>query len=225
MKIRLHHAGLQRLVHGLALKLVRGWMGTCRIHMAPVQASKGMLESPQPLLFSLWHCHLLAPLFGYRQHYSRFAPMAIMVSPSRDGELIGGVCRDLGFATCSGSRHKGGVAALQVLGDYLRQGYRISLVADGSRGPARVVQKGALFLARQEQAPILPVATAASRTFTFNTWDRFEIPLPFSRVAILFDEPFWVPAQARGAALEALRRDLQDRLHRLSERSRTYFSR
>ena len=104
--------------------------------------------------------------------------MVLMASPSRDGEFIAQVARGLGFIVFLGSRRKGGVQTLRQMGDWFRRGYSCGLIADGSRGPARVAQKGPLYLARETQGAILPVAVAARRKLTFDTWDRFELPLP-----------------------------------------------
>jgi lysophospholipid acyltransferase (LPLAT)-like uncharacterized protein len=81
-----------------------------------------------------------------------------------------------------------------------------------------------LFLAREARVPILPLAVAASRKVTLNTWDRFELPLPFSRIALLSAELLFVQPDDRGAALERRRRELEARLNRLYQQSREYFS-
>jgi hypothetical protein len=116
------------------------------------------------------------------------------------------------------------VQTLQLMADYHRRGYSCGLIADGSRGPARVAQKGPLYLARLTNAPLIPLAVAASRKKTFQTWDRFVLPLPFSRLALLVGDPLPVPPEARGTALEGLRLELEDRLNRLCHRAEGYFT-
>jgi lysophospholipid acyltransferase (LPLAT)-like uncharacterized protein len=147
-----------------------------------------------------------------------------MASPSRDGEFIAEVARGLGFTVCFGSRRKGGVQALKRLADYFRQGYSCGLIADGSRGPARVAQKGPLYLARETGAPLVPLAVASRRKITCNTWDRFELPLPFSPMAVLVGDPLYVGPGDRGRLLEDRRRELETRLNLLFTQSQQYFS-
>jgi hypothetical protein len=224
MKLRLDHPLVSKLAPAVVHGLVRMWLGSCRLIKVVDERSRALMESPAPVLFTSWHCHLLTSTYLYQKLYARYAPMALMASPSRDGEFIAAVTRKMGFATCPGSRRKGGVAALQALAGFMGQGYRAGLIADGSRGPVRVAQKGVVFLAREAQVPILPAAVGASRKITFNTWDRFEMPLPFARYVMLIDAPLYVPADARGPALERLRQELEDRLNRLFEQSQTYFS-
>ena len=224
MKLRLDHPLWQRWAPAGVRRLMELWFATCRLEKVAHKSSRQLMESPRPVLFTSWHCHLLTTIMIYWRHYSRYAPMALMASPSRDGEFISELARGWKFAICAGSRQKGGVAAVKGLAGYIREGYRAGLIADGSRGPAREVQKGVLFVARETQVPIIPAAIASSRKITLNTWDRFELPLPFCRMAMLIDEPFYVPAGIRGQALENLRQDLEARLNRLFLRSQTYFS-
>jgi lysophospholipid acyltransferase (LPLAT)-like uncharacterized protein len=110
------------------------------------------------------------------------------------------------------------------MADWCRRGYSCGMIADGSRGPARVAQKGPLYLARETQAAILPVAVAARRKLTFDTWDRFELPLPLGRIALLVGEPLRVWPEDRGPALELKRLDLESRLNHLFRRSQAYYS-
>ena len=99
----------------------------------------------------------------------------------------------------------------------------MTLAADGSRGPLHVAQKGVLYLARETTRPILPVAAASSRRITLNTWDRFEVPLPFGHTVFLVDAPLWIDSQDRGAALEKQRQTLETRLNHLFHRSQNFF--
>ena len=202
---------------------MQAYLRTCPVELLINPELKDFLFG-QPVVYTLWHCHLLFPLF-YVRHYSRqLPPLVLMASPSRDGEFIAAVARGLGFTVCSGSRRKGGVQALQQLADFYRQGYSCGLIADGSRGPARVAQKGPLYLARITGAPIVPLAVAASLKKTFQTWDRFQVPLPFSRLALLVGEPLRVGPEARGAVMEALRQELEARLNGLFHRAQGHFS-
>jgi lysophospholipid acyltransferase (LPLAT)-like uncharacterized protein len=224
MKLRLDHPFWQHRAPALARGLVQAYLRTCPTELVIDPEAREVIFAGQPVLYTTWHCHLLFPLF-YARHYSRqLPPVVLMASPSRDGEFIAEVARGLGFLVCSGSRRKGGVQALRQMADYHAQGYSCGLIADGSRGPARVAQNGPFFLARLTGAPLVPLAVAASRQKIFQTWDRFQLPLPFSRLALLVAAPLWVPAEARGAALEALRQELEVRLNGLSHRAQEYFS-
>jgi lysophospholipid acyltransferase (LPLAT)-like uncharacterized protein len=95
-----------------------------------------------------------------------------------------------------------------------------AIAPDGPRGPVHQCKPGAVLLSQLTGKPILPVSVAASRTWRLSTWDQFEIPLPFSRVAIAFGEPFKVP---RGTGADGIRRmqaELAERLNALQATAR-----
>jgi lysophospholipid acyltransferase (LPLAT)-like uncharacterized protein len=225
MKLRWDHPRWRRWAPALARKLAAAYLRTCRTRLLVSRETFDLAVSGRPVLYATWHCHLLFPLYFSRSYLAHLPSLVVMASPSRDGEFIAAVARGLGFIVCPGSGRKGGVQALQTMADFLRQGHSGGLIADGSRGPARVAQKGILYLAREAQTPIIPLAVAASRKITFNSWDRFELPLPFSQLAVLVGEPLWVPPAVRGPALEARRRELQSRLNLLYQQSQKIFPR
>uniref|UniRef100_A0A7C3V084 DUF374 domain-containing protein n=1 Tax=Desulfobacca acetoxidans TaxID=60893 RepID=A0A7C3V084_9BACT len=223
MKLRLDHPFWRRLAPALARGYVRLLLLTTRTALWGDEAGKALLQSEAPVVFALWHCHLLACLYLDKIFCRSKPAIALMASPSRDGEFIGEVARGLGFLVFPGSRHKGGIQALQHLAACMQQGCSTALATDGSRGPARVAQKGVLYLARETQTPIVPVAVANSRKITLNTWDRFEVPLPFGKSALMAAAPLWVSPRDRGDLLEAKRQILESRLNRLFQCSRILF--
>jgi len=225
MKLRFDHPAWRRLAPVLARSIVHLVLSTSKwtLHRHP-ESEYFFGPTEAPVIFSSWHCHLLNCVYAAEVFYLNKPPIVLMASPSRDGEFIADVTRGLGYLVCPGSRRKGGFKALQNMAALVRQGHSAGVVADGSRGPAHQVQKGLLYLARESQAPILPLAAASSRKITLNTWDRFEVPLPFGQNAILIGAPVRISPQDRGAALEARRQDLETRLNRLFQHSQNFFS-
>ena len=223
MKLRFDHPLWQSCAPALARRLVQAYLLTCSSELVATPEVEKLIVSGPPVIFTTWHCHLLSPLFLARRYRGTQPAMVLMASPSRDGEFIAAVARGLGFEVFLGSRRKGGVQALRQMAVWFNRGHSCGLIADGSRGPARVAQKGPLYLARETQSPILPVAVAASRKATFDTWDRFELPLPFSRLALLIGEPLRVQPDDRGPALEARRLELESRLNQLFFRGQSYY--
>ncbi len=135
-----------------------------------------------------WHSILPAFLYLGRTHH-----IATMVSRSRDGDLITPIFQKLRFQVVRGSRHKGSVSALKGMLKMIAKGYNVGLAIDGSRGPARKAQGGALFLAMYTGLPIVGVGVAYSHYLTLPTWDRMEIPLPFCQMGVVFSRPFYLP--------------------------------
>jgi lysophospholipid acyltransferase (LPLAT)-like uncharacterized protein len=224
MKLRWDHPLWRRLAPALAKNLARAYLSSCFPDLSIRAATKNLILTGRPVIYTVWHCHLLYPLYYLRRYYPQLPPTVVMASPSRDGEFIGEVARGLGFTVCFGSRRKGGVQALKQMAEYFCRGYSCGLIADGSRGPARVAQKGPLYLARETGAPLVPLAVASSRRITLNTWDRFELPLPLSRLQVLVGDPLQVRPADRGPLLEARRLDLERSLNLLCDQGRRYFS-
>jgi lysophospholipid acyltransferase (LPLAT)-like uncharacterized protein len=224
MKLRWDHPLWRRLAPWLAAHLANGYLKTCKWELALHPQARPLVESRHPVLGVSWHCHLLCSLYYFRYFNPRL-PTVLMASPSRDGEFIGDVTRRWGYLVFPGSRQKGGVQSLQKMAAYLQRGHSGGLVADGSRGPARVAQKGIVFLAREGRVPILPLAVASRGKIIFPTWDRFELPLPLTRLVLLVGEPFSVEPGDQGPLLEVRRRELGTRLNLLFDQSQEYFSR
>ena len=83
---------------------------------------------------------------------------------------------------------------------------------DGPRGPARVAQPGAVWLAKATGNPVLPFHLEAERHWTLKSWDRTQIPKPFSTVALVIGQPFEVPPDADQERIELARATLDQRL-------------
>jgi len=223
MKLRWDHPLWRRQAPALARRLVQTYLRTCPCELVASPEVASIMALGPPVIYTAWHCHLLSPLFTSRRFRGSHPPMVLMASPSRDGEFIAQLARGLGFVVLLGSRRKGGVQTLGQMAACFRRGHSCGMIADGSRGPARVAQKGPLYLARETGGAILPVAVAASRKLTFDTWDRFELPLPFSRLALLVGDPLQVRPEDRGPALERRRLELEARLNHLFSQSQSYY--
>ena len=144
-----------------------------------------------------------------------------MISENFDGEWIARIIRRFGYGTARGSTSRGGPRALAQLGREVRSGRPAGFAVDGPRGPSRSVQPGAVWLARRTGSPILPFHIEAERYWSARSWDRTQVPRPFSRVAVAIGEPLDVRPGARSAALEAARVELEASLRRLADRAAT----
>lgn len=166
-----------------ALAATWSWTVEGAEHWDAVRAS-----GKQPIL-ALWHGRIL-PATIYWQHKGIVA----MTSQNFDGEWIARLMSRYGFRQARGSSSRGGVRALVQLRQELEAGHPVAFTVDGPRGPARVAQPGAVFLAGATGHPILPFHIEADRCWTLGSWDASMIPKPRSRVAIAIGEPMIVSA-------------------------------
>jgi len=153
----------------------------------------------QPIM-AFWHGRILPATYYFRNR-----GIVVITSSNFDGEWIAGIIERFGFGTSRGSTSRGGARALLQLSRDLEAGRPAGFTVDGPRGPARVSQPGAVWLAKASGHPVLPFHLEAERHWTLGSWDRTQIPRPWSTVAISIGEPFYVPRDADAAAVEEAR--------------------
>ena len=157
------------------------------------------IEVPGPTVFAFWHCCLLTCAHRFRNK-----DIAILISPSFDGELIARTVGYLGFYPVRGSSSRGGAAGLRGMADACTKGHCCAFTADGPRGPAQVAKAGPVQLAELSAATWIGCFHAQpDRAWYLSSWDRFMIPKPFSTVT--FTWPSHVPPE-----LEAVQRALDE---------------
>lgn len=210
MKDGLLYRASLRVVPFLFVFLIRTWFSTCRLRVHGQEYRDRIDAAGTSVVASFWHYGVLFVLYFFRNESG-----VAMVSASRDGEYISRIVEKLGNQTVRGSRKKGGMQAIIKLIRAVRDGRRAILVADGSQGPARVVQAGSLMLASKTGAPVLPLSWSCSRYKRFGSWDGTVLPLPFSRVDFFYGEPLPVPPDLTEGQLEEYRLQLEQRLNDL----------
>jgi len=191
---------LARAVPALAPHLVRGLMSTCRYRNVHGDVSD-FLENDKPFIGVVWHKDLLFALDFFR----RRKKIVVMVSRSKDGELVANALQRMGYRTVRGSSSAGGPEALAELTDLLRQGWGSAIIADGPRGPARKSKIGPVLASRNSGVPILCWGVHASPSITLRNWDQTMIPKPFAKIYLSYGEPIYVPAHSSREVCEGIR--------------------
>jgi lysophospholipid acyltransferase (LPLAT)-like uncharacterized protein len=188
----------------------RLWCSTLRVTESGREAVDDLEAAGKPMMFCLWHDELFALM-----HVRRTLRVVTVVSQSRDGEYLAGLLQSLGLKTARGSSSRGGSGALLQAARSMRdERYNGCLTVDGPRGPRHVVKPGAMALAFRASASVVPVRIFYERAKVFRSWDRFQLPLPFSRVHIVFDTPCLLTAtELTEGELERERLALENKLH------------
>jgi lysophospholipid acyltransferase (LPLAT)-like uncharacterized protein len=173
-----------------------------------------------PAIYCVWHNRLILSIptyYAYARKRSHTAGMAAMVSASRDGGFLTAILECFKVQPVRGSSSRRGPQALLELTTWAERGYDLAITPDGPRGPCYVVQEGVMSLAQLTGLPIIPCSYYVGRKLQLKTWDRFQIPLPFSRCEVLVEKPVRIPREASDEERESLRRQLEATLRSISQ--------
>ncbi|MCA1733603.1 MAG: lysophospholipid acyltransferase family protein [Acidobacteria bacterium] len=208
------------LIPPVAAAFIRALYATVRIRHARSGAIDALNREGQSYVYSFWHGQILLMM------YARFGrPATVMISQHRDGELIAATVRRFGIDAARGSTTRGGSEALRRMVRLAGEGRVIIFTPDGPRGPRHSVQPGVVRAAQLAQVPIIPGALIAPRKKRLSSWDRFEIPLPFSRVLYLYGDPLVVSRDLSEDQFEAARASLERTMIELAEEGEREFER
>jgi lysophospholipid acyltransferase (LPLAT)-like uncharacterized protein len=187
----------------LGYPLVRGLTSTWTWKVSGAEHVDAITAAGHRPILALWHGRILAAT-PYFQHRGIVA----MASENFDGEWIARLLGKFGYGAARGSTSRGGATALrQLVKDVKAHG--VAFTIDGPRGPAEVAQPGAVWLAKATGQPLLPFHSEAASSWTMNSWDRTQIPKPFTTVAMAIREPLYVPRDADERALNVARLALE----------------
>lgn len=198
---------LAALAPPLLNALCRFVVWTMRVEYRSAESLRACGARGERVIVAFWHDRLLMmPLIGAG------APMCVMISASRDGEMATRLLSRWGVTTVRGSTSRGAVGGFFRLVDAYRRGNNLVVLPDGPRGPRHTAKAGVIHLAKALHAPIYPAAFAVTRPLRLKSWDRLIIPLPFGRMLIAVGERLDVPPKADAEALESCRAELERRL-------------
>jgi len=187
---------------------------TLRWRVEGLQHFDGILAAGRYPVMAFWHGRILPATFYFRRR-----GIVVMTSENFDGEWIARIIERFGYGTARGSTSRGGRRALLQLVRDMQRGSAAGFAIDGPRGPARVAQPGAVWLAGAAGQPLLPFHLEASRYWELGSWDRTQIPKPFSAVALVVGEPLPVASGLSDGERESIRVQLESRLHALEARA------
>ncbi len=165
-------------------------------------------------IIALWHAHQCV-LYNVKKPHL----LNVLISESNDGQIIASATESMGIKTIRGSRGRRGKEAAFELIEKLEQGENIAITVDGPKGPARVVKKGIINIAKISQVPIVPVTWHTTSKFflKFNSWDGFRFPICGMKTIALYGEPIYVPQDCDDACIEVYRKKLEDEMLRIDK--------
>ena len=192
----------QRLgVFGVSV-LLRALMSTVRYRLR-ARSEFFAPNATRPAIFCFWHNRLAVCIKAYEIHrkpHNSGAGMAALVSASRDGAFLAGILERFRIQPVRGSSSRRGAQALLELTTWAERGHDLTITPDGPRGPRYQIQDGIVSLAQMTGLPLVPVALNLNWKIQLKSWDRFQIPLPFSICEVTAGKIFQVPREISDSA-------------------------
>jgi lysophospholipid acyltransferase (LPLAT)-like uncharacterized protein len=194
----------------IAHAILRLYFLTVRIETINEDALMQHLDRGGKGIAALWHQRIVA-VIGYSKRFGNYMP-SVMISKSRDGDLIADIFTRLNFRPVRGSSSRGGKQALTALVDDLAEHPFAAHILDGPRGPIGFVKPGLIVLAKQSGAPVIPVYASVSRAWVLRSWDRCLVPKPFSKIVVRWGQPITVPKEMDEKAFEEMRSGIEKQM-------------
>ncbi len=175
-----------------------------------------LIDARDAMIICTWHGRMFFLAGGWPKRPPKFG---VLASQHRDGRLIARAVEAMGYDTALGSSRRGGASGLRAVSRLVRQGVPMVITPDGPRGPRMRVKLGAIKAAQMTGAPLVPFSGSTRPRKVFNSWDRFCLPLLFSRAVVYWDAPLYIPREADDTALERYRALLEERLIALTNQA------
>jgi len=161
---------------------------------------------------AFWHGRMLIPWY-----INRNFKVAALVSKSKDGEILTRLLKNWDYDVVRGSSHIGGKEALTIMENKVDEGFSFAITPDGPTGPPYKMKAGAVVLAHRKQVPLFLIGTASNRHFVFKSWDKFQVPKPFSKVVVVYSEPIFINENSTRDEINKLIEVCENRLMKLQE--------
>jgi lysophospholipid acyltransferase (LPLAT)-like uncharacterized protein len=201
---------IQRAFGWIAAQTMRLLARTLRYRVHGGPGTPGFPD--EPVIFVLWHNRLCLCMKVYEsmvRPVHRHNRLAALISASKDGAFLASILQNFGVEPVRGSSSRRGAQALLELTSWARRGYHVAVTPDGPRGPRYALQDGVIALAQVTGLPIIPYSCQLRWKIQLKSWDRFQIPLPFSRCEMTFADPIRVPRDASDSLRTQLTEELR----------------
>ncbi len=172
------------------------------------EAPRRLIAEGRAFIGAFWHGRMMMIPMAWQ----RMAPMHMLISAHRDGQIIADAVSYFGIQAIAGSTRRGGSAAFRNLLKKLKEGDCVAITPDGPRGPAMTVSIGIVNAARLAQVPIVPITYATSRRWMFPSWDHFHVALPFGRGLFLWGQPIEIATDLDETGVEHARSLIEARM-------------
>ena len=163
---------------------------TLRVSYENKKVVDELRKQKQNYVLAFWHGTMLIPWFLHRND-----GFAALTSKSKDGDLLAKQLKHWKYKVVRGSSSKGGDIALGIMVELAKNGYSIAITPDGPRGPVHKFKAGAVITAKKSSAPVVLMGIGIKSKKKLKSWDKFQIPNPFTDVKIIYSDPVHVDSK------------------------------
>lgn len=174
-------------------------------------------NNTQAKIFVFWHGHQLFVYKGYKNAAGRARGTFVLISEHRDGRLVAFAFKLLGLNSVAGSSTRGAVRSLVSLLKKLEQGHCVAITPDGPRGPIYKLKPGVIALAQKSGAPIYILSTDFEKKWQLKSWDKMQIPKPFTKAYFAISEAIYIPSQLDMAQHAEYAQKLEDQINQMRD--------
>lgn len=200
---------INTLLTSIIFHVLNLYTKTLRVRLEGAEKVQQHLENGGRVIMTSWHQRFFGGFFI--PQIFQWSP-CIMISKSRDGDFVAQIARQVGWIPVRGSSSRGGKEALRAMVQGVHEHKIGGHIVDGPTGPPRIIKPGLISLAQSAKAVICPTVVSYEKVWIANSWDRFMVPKPFSRVLLRFGSIFRVPEIASNDQFESFRREVEDNL-------------
>lgn len=204
------HKFLQFLGRHLTYSLVAGVCRSLKAEVINYSPLQELLDKKSRVIIAFWHSTMLYPWYFHRGRN-----IMGLTSQSKDGEILARVLRKWGYQTARGSSHKGGKVALEIMVDYARFEGSVCITPDGPTGPVYKFKPGAVVSAKKASVPLVMLGVAYENAIKLKSWDRFEIPKPFTKVRLIYSDPVYIEKDTEYEKVSELIMKCEEKLNSL----------
>lgn len=206
------------LFAGRAIFLLMYLIGkTVRFEVENIENFECIKAAGKVPIYTFWHDRMFLGTYFFRDR-----GIIVMSSESFDSEYTARVIKRFGYGAVKGSSTRGGIRALSQMIRLMREGLPMGFTLDGPKGPRYVAKSGAILLAKKSRNPIMPFVVEAKSFWRLNSWDKLQIPRPFTTARVIIAEPIYVAPDADNKEVETKLLELQAKLDEAVERGKIW---
>lgn len=220
----------RRITYAIIQPLIRTFLyliwWSCRVKtITGDEYSQQLVKKGEPIIPCYWHQMHIFGTWYMRKLQKRGLKIGFLISPSVDGEVIVKLVKSWGATAIRGSStHTGAKAMRDMYNTIVTDKVSPVTTSDGPTGPVHQFKSGAVILSQLSQAPMLPIAYAASRYWQLRSWDKFIIPKPFSTIAIAVGKPHYIEKKLSPDEVESERLKMQQAMMNCIEKANNTIS-